>query len=93
MQNMEYCSWGRVGDTVTVEADLRAARQAQGLEPELPSGEADKFRDAINQQLPEGVRLLGNSFYGPAKLDPGDVVEAAREAVSTVNDMYARGEG
>jgi hypothetical protein len=39
------------------------------------------YRNAINKQLPGGITLTGDEFYGPVADEAGDAIKAAVRAV------------
>lgn len=88
-----YGTWCNHGDhsNVTVEAsvlDFISGGDDEWRDLMESSGAlghvVDDYRDEINDALPEGVRLAGNEFYGPAyekdfawegELDIAEIIE------------------
>ncbi|MFL1427146.1 MULTISPECIES: hypothetical protein [unclassified Nocardiopsis] len=82
----EYGEWGSygvvTGRTTHVEDYVRNAIAGQ-VEVDIDDVTTD-FREALNEQLPEGVTLNGRIFYGPVEGRPewnADVLAAAIDAV------------
>jgi hypothetical protein len=73
----QYGEWGNVGRYRNILDDVREALGDFAEDYDIEAL-TEAYRDAINTELPEGVVLRGNTFYGPYPRVAVDLASAVK---------------
>jgi hypothetical protein len=86
MATTSYGTWVNHGDGGATLKDGVIGSLGEHFDGYDVDGLTDAFRDAINDQLPDGVSLHGDEFYGPYPIVDGEVMRGQiNEAIQSVD--------